>query len=106
VEAAQWSQCDGKTLTVPSDVYPQDAISDVRSADSVVAATVVQDPGAHSILVSAPEARAMGVRANCLVEVEVSFTGIAYPSDRGSADVETSAVDIARAMMHKISSLS
>jgi hypothetical protein len=71
--SAQWTACDGKTLTVLSGTFVQNAITDVRVADSVVAATVSLGPGVHSILASIPEARAIGVRGNCLVEVEVSF---------------------------------
>ncbi len=104
--SAQWKECDGKTLTVPSDTFVQDAITDVRVMDSVVAATVSLGPGAHSILASVPEARAIGVRGNCLVEVEVTFFGITYPSDQGSGDINTSAIDIAHAMMDKVSALS
>jgi hypothetical protein len=37
-----------------------------------------------------------------LVEVEVTFFGITYPSDQGSADINTSAIDIAHAVMEKI----
>jgi hypothetical protein len=43
---------------------------------------------------------------NCLVEVEVVFFGERRPSDPGSADVNTSGIDVARAMMDKVSSLS
>ena len=104
--SAQWKECDGKTLTVPSDIFPENPIADVRVADSVVAATVSRGAGANSILLSAPEARAIGVRGNCLVEVDVTFFGNSYPSDEGSGDVNTSAVDIAHAMMDKVSALS
>ncbi len=104
--SAQWTACDGKTLTVPSSTFVQNAITDVRVADSVVAATVSLGPGAHSILASIPEARAIGVRGNCLVEVEVTFFAVTYPSDQGSADINTSAIDIAHAMMDKIGALS
>ncbi len=100
--SAQWKDCDGKTLTLPSGPFVRDAITDVRTADSVVAATVSLGPAADSILASVPEARAVGVRANCLVEVNVAFFGNSYPSDRGSGDVETSAADIARAMLQRV----
>ncbi|OBK50252.1 sensor domain-containing protein [Mycobacterium sp. 1081908.1] len=102
----QWKRCDGTTLTVPSDVYGRYGITDVRVTNSVLAATVSQAPGAGSILLSAPKARAVGIQGNCLVEVDVVFFGNSYPSDQGSADINTSAVDIAHAMMDKISALS
>jgi hypothetical protein len=104
--SAQWQKCDGTTVTVPSGIFVQNAISGVRVADSVVAATVSLGPGPQSILAAVPEARALGVRGNCLVEVVVTFPGIVYPSDQGSADINTSAVDIAHAMMDKVSALS
>ena len=104
--SAQRKQCDGQTLTVPGDIFPDNPISDVRVADSVLAATVSRGPGPHSILLSAPEARAVGVRGNCLVEVEVTFFGNSYPSDEGTADINTSAIDIAHAVMDKIGALS
>jgi hypothetical protein len=104
--AAQWKECDGKTLTLPSGTFVQYAITQVRVANSVVAATVSLGPEEHSILASVPEARAVGVRGNCLVEVDVSFFGNTYPSDQGTADINTSAIDIAHIMMDKISELS
>jgi hypothetical protein len=36
----------------------------------------------------------------------VAFFGNSYPSDEGSGDLNTSAVDIAHAMMEKVSALS
>jgi hypothetical protein len=105
--SAQWKNCDGTTLTMPpSGVYDQDAITDVRIMDSVVAATVSMGSGPHSILTSIPEARALGVRGNCLVEVMVSFVPTTYPSDQGTGDINTSAIDIAHAVIDKISALS
>ncbi|MGZ4514690.1 MAG: sensor domain-containing protein, partial [Mycobacterium sp.] len=52
-----------------------------------------------------PEARAIGVRGNCLVEVEIAFFGSTSPSNEGSGDVHRSAIDIAHAMMDKVSGL-
>ena len=101
--SAQWKDCDGKTLTLPSGPFAHEAISDVRTGDSVVAATVSLGPAADSILAPIPEARAIGVSANCLVEVNVAFFGNSYPSDRGSGDIATSAVDIAHAMLERVS---
>ncbi|EUA13227.1 pknH-like extracellular domain protein [Mycobacterium kansasii 732] len=105
--AAQWKKCDGTTLTMPtSTVYGQAAISDVRVMDSVVAATISLGSGPHSILATIPQARALGVRGNCLVEVMVSFVPTAYPSDEGTGDLNTSAIDIAHTMMDKVTALS
>jgi hypothetical protein len=83
------------------------AISDVRVANSTVAATNT----ATSVLPNmpplrpTPQARALGVQSNCLVEVQVVFFGERRPSDPGSADVNTSALDVAHAMMDKVSAL-
>lgn len=81
--SAQWKECDGTTLTVPASAFGQRSITDVRVADSVVAATVSLRRGTHSILASVPQARAVGVRGNCVVEVAVTFFGITHPSDQG-----------------------
>jgi hypothetical protein len=43
---------------------------------------------------------------NCIVEVEVVFFGDRRASDPGSANPDTSGVDIAHAMMDKVSELS
>jgi PknH-like extracellular domain len=100
----QWKQCDGKTLTAPSSSFVENAITDARVKDSVVAASVSKDSGEQSILHAVPEVRAVGVRGNCLVEVEVAFVGSTDLTDQPSA--KTSAVDIAHAMMDKVSALS
>ena len=100
--SAQWQGCDGTTLTAASATSANNAISDVRLADSVVAANVSMQPPEPSILASVPLARALGVRGNCLVEVAVHFFGNSYPSDQGSGDINTSAVDIAHAMMDRL----
>jgi hypothetical protein len=104
----QWQQCAGATLTLHGDrISFTDAISDVRTANSVLAASVsvvsdISGLGGSTI----PEARAIGVRVNCLVEVDIAFYSSQSPSDQGSADINTSAIDIAHIMMDKISGLS
>ena len=102
----QWDACDGETVTITgSGLRLVDDIADVRVAYSVLAATVfVQSSG--PVRGRRPEARAIGVRVNCLVEVEVAFFSAQGSSDRGSGDPRTSAIGIARAMMDKISALS
>jgi hypothetical protein len=100
--SAQWQACDGTTLTADSVAFARNAISDVRVADSVVAASVSMQPPEHSILYSRPEARAVGVRGNYLVEVAVDFYGNDDPTAQGSGDIKTSAVDIAHAMMDRL----
>ncbi|WP_156689841.1 sensor domain-containing protein [Mycobacterium sp. Marseille-P9652] len=99
----QWKRCDGTTMTDPSDIWSQNAISDVRVTDSVAAATVSRRAGEeHPILTAIPEAHALGVRGNCLVEVNVIFSPVSYPGDEGSADIATSAVDVAHAIMDRL----
>jgi hypothetical protein len=94
--AEQWHRCDGKAATYRDQTY---RITDVRVADSVLAATLQTSP--------APIARAVGVRVNCLVEVKVPFSGGARSAPgTPTGDPETRAIDIARLMMDKISDLS
>ncbi len=113
--ARQWRDCDGTTVTIgrpsiiadrPAIVF-SDTISEVRVADSVLAATLSIDTQLPGIPSSGPrpEARAVGVRGNCLVEVEIAFFGSTSPSDEGSGDVHRSAIDVAHAMMDKVSGL-
>jgi PknH-like extracellular domain len=105
----QWQQCNGMTTTEQTGpISTTNVISDVRATESIVAATKT----ATSVLPNmpalrpTPQARAIGVRSNCLVEVEVVFYGGRRSSDPGSADINTSGVDVARAMMDKVSALS
>jgi hypothetical protein len=108
----QWQQCNGTTTTEQNGpISTTIVISDVRVPDAsktIVAATNT----ATSVLPNmpplrpTPQARAIGVRLNCLVEVEVVFFGDRRPSDPGSGNLDTSGVDVARAMMDKVSALS
>ncbi|CPR10672.1 LppR protein [Mycobacterium bohemicum DSM 44277] len=104
----QWQQCTGVTTTEQSGpISTTNVISDVRVTDSIVAATNT----ATSVLPNmpalrpTPQARAVGVRSNCIVEVDVVFFGERRPSDPGSGTVDGSAIDIARAMMDRVSAL-
>jgi hypothetical protein len=104
----QWQQCNGMSTSEQSGpISTTNVISDVRATDSTVAATKT----ATSILPNmpplrpTPEARAIGIRSNCLVEVQVVFFGGRRSSDPGSADINSSAIDIARALMDKVSAL-
>ncbi len=90
----QWRRCDGTTVTTYDQGKPfsTEHITDVRGADSVLTATK-----ATHLTSTIRHSRALGVRVNCLVEVD-----IAYFSDSDSP----AAVDIARRMMDTISKLS
>ena len=106
--AAQWQHCGGKTTTDQTGpISTTNVISDVRVADSIVAATNTATSTLPNMppLRPTPQARAVGVRLNCLVEVEVVFFGGRRPSDPGSAQLDTSGIDVARAMMDRVSAL-
>jgi PknH-like extracellular domain len=106
---AQWQRCNGTTTTEQTGpITTTTAISDIRVTNTVVAATNTATAVLPNMppLRPTPQARAIGVRLNCIVEVEVVFFGDRRPSDPGSADPDTSAVDIAHAMMDKVSALS
>lgn len=93
--AQQWTRCAGKTVTdysADGQRFSSAAISDVRKADSVLSATV-----RTRVVTTVTHARALGVRVNCLVDVDV-----AYFSDRPDA----TAVGLAHRMMDKVSDLS
>lgn len=89
----EWQRCDGATVTAhfPTGGGPTAAISDVRAADSVLAATV---ESSYTIT----SARAIGTRVNCLMEVDVAFFLDHQP--------DSTAVDLAHRMMDKVSTLS
>ena len=105
----QWQHCDGATTTEQTGpISTTNVVSDIRVTNTVVAATNTATAVLPNMpaLQPPPQARAIGVRLNCLVEVEVVFFGDRRPSDPGSANLDTSAVDIAHAMMDKVSALS
>jgi len=110
--SGQWQQCKDTTTTEQTGpIKTTNVISDVRVADSsntVVAATNTATSVLPNMpaLQPTPQARAIGVQLNCIVEVEVVFFGDRRPSDPGSANLDTSAIDIAHAMMDKVNALS
>lgn len=104
----QWRRCNGKTLPVAGGAFRlRVEISDVQVANSVLAATISIElnlPGPASS--SIPAGRAIGVRGNCLIEVEVDFFNTSTASLQGSGDINASALDIAQVMRDKVRSLS
>ncbi|AFJ34545.1 MULTISPECIES: sensor domain-containing protein [Mycobacterium] len=105
----QWQQCNGMTTSEQTGpISTTNVISDVRGTATTIAATKT----ATSVLPNmpalrpTPQARAIGIRSNCLVEVEVVFFGGRRSTDPGSANVNSSALDIARAMMDRVNALS
>jgi hypothetical protein len=105
--AQQWNNCNGKTVNVnDGELVLTDNVSEVRVANSVAAATIsVETRLASAPTRPMPNARAIGVRANCLVEVEVTFFSEHSPNDLGTADEHTSAAELAHAMMNRIDGL-
>ncbi|BBX62430.1 sensor domain-containing protein [Mycobacterium saskatchewanense] len=106
--ADQWRKCNGTTTTEQTGpISTTNVISDVRVTDSVIAATNTATSTLPNMppLRPTPQARAIGVRSNCLVEVEVVFFGERRTSDPGSATLDNSGIDVARAMMDKVSAL-
>ncbi|MDT5347168.1 MAG: hypothetical protein QOH91_455 [Mycobacterium sp.] len=100
---AQWQQCDGATVDLPGTTWHfTETISAIRLANSVLAATV----GVKSDRSTIPHARAIGVRVNCLVEVDIAFYSSRDPGQQGSGDPNTSGIDIAHILMGKVSALS
>lgn len=105
----QWQQCNGMTTSEQTGpISTTNVISDVRGTATTIAATKT----ATSVLPNmpplrpTPQGRAIGIRSNCLVEVEVVFFGGRRSTDPGSADINTSALDIAHAMMDRVNALS
>jgi hypothetical protein len=106
---SQWQQCTGKTTTEQTGpISTTTVIGDVHVADSVVAVTNTATATLPNMpaLQPTPQARAVGVRLNCIVEVDVVFFGDRRPSDPGTGNPDTSATDVARAMMDRVSDLS
>jgi PknH-like extracellular domain len=106
---SQWQHCNGRTTTEHAGpISTTTTIGDVRVTNTVLAVTNTATAVLPNMppLSPTPQARAIGVQLNCIVEVEVVFFGDRRPSDPGSASVDTSAVDIAHAMMNKVRALS
>lgn len=102
-----WQDCDGTTVTIVKESvrggFFTDRVTDVRVEDSVVAATV--EFGHTRDRTVSPVARALGVRANCLVEVDVTYYSNPESHAKGNTDVDSVAIDLAHMMMDEISEL-
>lgn len=102
----QWQRCQG-TSVVSHHADPEgiDKITGVQNSDSVLAAAVQDvDSGTGRIL---PWARSLGVRVNCIAEVQlIFFPGYDSPGVAGTGSPDTSAIAITRTMMDKVSELS
>jgi hypothetical protein len=106
--AEQWQRCDGQAVVLPDAVFKLRAtVTNVQVAPSVLAGTVSvafasSSPDEGAIL----KGRAVGVRGNCLVEVEVDFFNTPNGSPQGSGVTNGAAIDIAQAMLDRVSALS
>lgn len=107
--SGQWQECDGKTVPIAGGSLPLEVkVSHVQSASSVVAATISTQwnmPPAFSPP-ALPAERAVGVRDNCLIEVEVDFVDPSSASEEEPGDTNARALDIAQVMRDKVSALS
>lgn len=103
----RWQECNGAQTSLPGGMFRlKGKITDVQVSNSVVAATVWEgwrSPDPDSV--SVPARRALAVRGNCLIEVEVDFFNSARSAAHGPGDINNSAIDIARAMMDRIGAL-
>jgi PknH-like extracellular domain len=106
--AQQWQKCDSESLQLPGGMLRlKGRVTDVHVAASIAAATV-------SIGFASPNAapdtiqtgRALGVRDNCLVEVEVDFFNPPSWSLQRLSDMNATAVQVARGVMDNVSALS
>ena len=106
--AQQWQSCDGHTVSLPDAVFRLKAeINNVQVAPSVLAGTVlIAFDSGRADPTSIPAGRAIGVRGNCLVEVEVDFFNASSRSLDGSSVTNATAFDIAHLMMERVSALS
>lgn len=107
--SGQWQECDGKAVPISGGSLPLEVkVSRVQSATSVVAATISMQwnmPASFSPP-ALPAERAVGVRDNCLIEVEVDFVDTSSAAQDGPADANARALDIAQVMRDKVSALS
>lgn len=103
----QWQGCAGRTQPLPEDVFRLKAMIDqVRVAGSVLGARLwlaFASSGADGDPI--PAGRAIGVRGNCLVEVEVDFFNASHASLGEQGVIITSAQDVAQTMMDRIGAL-
>lgn len=105
--AQQWQSCDGQTVLLPDDVFKLKAeITNIQVAPSVLAGTVsIAFESGRLDQASIPAGRAIGVRGNCLVEVEVDFFNATGQSLQGSSVTNATAFDIAHLMLDRVSAL-
>lgn len=100
----QWGSCDGVVVTRDggSDNEASGEVTDVSEQDSVLVATVRtsvdEDAGLHV-------SRAVATRVNCVVDVDV-FWFVDEDDHSGEPAGDSTAADLARAMLDKVRNLS
>lgn len=99
---ATWQRCDGQTVTywgteIPDAGHLTHKITDIRTEETTLAATVLF--GRTKNAQTSPNARAVTVAGNYLVETEISFDD---EESTAAANPETSGVDVAWAIADKI----
>jgi PknH-like extracellular domain len=95
----QWKDCDGTTVEVPvedGNDFFVDTIANVHVENAVLSADI--ETARPSASISWPRVRAIGVRGNCLVEIDISFFG----GDAPPSDLENVAVEMAQLAMNRI----
>lgn len=104
----QWQRCQGKTVALTGAPFRLKAkVNGVQVAASVLAAaTSIELDSPNPLLEdSLPAGRAIGVRDNCLIEVEVDFANTLTRPLRQPEEVDASALDIAQVMRDKVGAL-
>jgi hypothetical protein len=96
----QWARCDGASMTIGGDANYTFNVGHVEDKDSVLSAPVDHVSG-YMLL---PAGRAIGVRVNCLVEVDVVYFGPEFRD--GSSRHTPSAADAAHLLMDNVSAQS
>lgn len=103
--AQQWGSCDGVVVTRDSgeDSEASGEVADVSNQDAILVATVrTSVDGEAGLLVS----RALAARVNCVVDVDV-FWFIEDDDHSGAPPAgDTTAAELARAMLDKVRALS
>ncbi|WP_167857896.1 sensor domain-containing protein [Mycobacterium sp. DL99] len=100
----QWQACEGRTMTVLAGQASDGSnyittANNVRVTDSVLSAALASDRSSGGW--ARASAHALGVKGNCLVDVEVGFYGVAPGQDPVSG-MNNSGIDVAKAMMARI----
>jgi PknH-like extracellular domain len=106
----QWKRCNGTTVTSRNDssLY-RDMITSVRVVDSLLDATITSTafPATQpSSGIPVRGAHAVGVRVNCLVEMNITVLGRSSSLTRGNDDIAVQVDNGTREMMAEVSALS